>query len=121
MADLGDDCWSSEEEELNFGGTMGVQGVAAIRSATFVENNNMNYGQAAASNALQQPVSYLLKVHQLKGSANQFSMFRVWISKVMQRQMMETSTTSCTQERTTMQDIHCLQIRAVDRNLCSSQ
>jgi len=24
MADLGDDCWSSEEEELNFGGTMGV-------------------------------------------------------------------------------------------------
>ena len=32
------DCWSSEEEELNFGGTMGVKGAAAIRSATFVEN-----------------------------------------------------------------------------------
>jgi len=30
--------WSSEEEELNFGGTMGVQGLGAIRSATFVEN-----------------------------------------------------------------------------------
>ena len=30
--------WSSEEEELNFGGTMGVGGVAAIRSATFVES-----------------------------------------------------------------------------------
>ena len=30
--------WSSEEEETNFGGTMGIQGVAAIRSATFVEN-----------------------------------------------------------------------------------
>lgn len=33
-----DDGWSSEEEELNFGGTMGVQGIAAIRSATFVDN-----------------------------------------------------------------------------------
>lgn len=32
------DCWSSEEEELNFGGTMGVKGAAAIRSATFIEN-----------------------------------------------------------------------------------
>lgn len=39
MMEKDDDCWSSEEEELNFGGTMGVQGVAAIRSATFIENN----------------------------------------------------------------------------------
>ncbi len=44
-----DDCWSSEEEELNFGGTMGVQGVAAIRSATFVDNS-LNPGQS--NNAL---------------------------------------------------------------------
>ncbi len=44
------DGWSSEEEELNFGGTMGVAGVAAIRSATFVEGN-----QKVAT--LQQPVS----------------------------------------------------------------
>ena len=46
MVELADDCWSSEEEELNFGGTMGVKGVAAIRSATFIENN----GGGAASN-----------------------------------------------------------------------
>ena len=32
-----EEAWSSEEEELNFGGTMNVQGLAAIRSATFVE------------------------------------------------------------------------------------
>ena len=36
------DCWSSEEEEQNFGGTMGVKGVSAIRSATFVENNQVS-------------------------------------------------------------------------------
>jgi len=30
--------WSSEEEELNFGGTLGVKGAGAIRSATFVES-----------------------------------------------------------------------------------
>ena len=49
-----DDCWSSEEEELNFGGTMGVAGVGAVRSATFVEQQQM--GQQP-SNALYQPVS----------------------------------------------------------------
>lgn len=38
----GDDCWSSEEEELNYGGTMGIKGVSAIRSATFVENNQVS-------------------------------------------------------------------------------
>ena len=55
MVDLGnnDDCWSSEEEELNFGGTMGVAGVAAIRSATFVESQH----PAAHAHALHQPVS----------------------------------------------------------------
>jgi len=53
MVDLGnnDDCWSSEEEELNFGGTMGVAGVAAIRSATFVESQH----PAAHAHALHQP------------------------------------------------------------------
>ena len=35
----GADGWSSEEEEMNFGGTMGVSGAAAIRSATFAEKN----------------------------------------------------------------------------------
>lgn len=41
----GDGGWSSEEEELNFGGTMGVAGIAAIRSATFVDNeqNQVSY------------------------------------------------------------------------------
>ena len=38
MVQVEGDCWSSEEEELNFGGTMGVQASAAIRSATFVES-----------------------------------------------------------------------------------
>ena len=48
-----DDCWSSEEEELNFGGTMNVQGLAAIRSATYVERQQ----QQQPANALSQPVS----------------------------------------------------------------
>lgn len=39
MVQVEGDGWSSEEEELNYGGTMGVGGLAAIRSATFVENN----------------------------------------------------------------------------------
>ena len=29
MVEVENDNWSSEEEELNFGGTMGVKGVAA--------------------------------------------------------------------------------------------
>ena len=41
MVEVGDNCgWSSEEEELNYGGSLGVQGVVsggAIRSATLVE------------------------------------------------------------------------------------
>ena len=36
------DCWSSEEEELNYGGSAGVQGVSAIRSATLVEQQMQN-------------------------------------------------------------------------------
>lgn len=47
------DGWSSEEEEMNFGGTMGVTGAAAIRSATFAEKNP----QVRTYN---QPVSALL-------------------------------------------------------------
>jgi len=39
MAQVDSDCWSSEEEELNFGGSIGLKGAAAIRSATFVEKN----------------------------------------------------------------------------------
>lgn len=50
--------WSSEEEELNFGGTMGVQGLGAIRSATFVENQQ-------PTNTLAQKVRSLLEVRQI--------------------------------------------------------
>ena len=51
----GDGGWSSEEEELNFGGTMGVAGMAAIRSATFVENEQNN--QAVSYNAQKVSIS----------------------------------------------------------------
>lgn len=51
---VNDDCWSSEEEELNFGGTMGVAGIAAIRSGSFVDSQ---YAAQQPAHALSQPVS----------------------------------------------------------------
>jgi len=39
MVQVESDNWSSEEEELNFGASLGMKGSSAIRSATFVERN----------------------------------------------------------------------------------
>ena len=58
--------WSSEEEELNFGGTMGVAGIAAIRSATFVENQQQN------TNTYAQKVRSLHVCHRSKLSYRKY-------------------------------------------------
>jgi hypothetical protein len=39
MAKADADCWSSEEEELNFGGSMKIVGGTVGRSGSFLENN----------------------------------------------------------------------------------
>ena len=57
----GDGGWSSEEEELNFGGTMGVAGIAAIRSATFVENEQQNAANSLYSQKVRVAVTFKIK------------------------------------------------------------
>ena len=39
MAKADADCWSSEEEELNFGGAIKVGGVAPNRSGSLLDSN----------------------------------------------------------------------------------
>ena len=60
----GGDGWSSEEEEMNFGGTANVTGLAAIRSATFVDNNQR-------VNGMPQPVSSFIAIYICMSSSRQ--------------------------------------------------